>query len=134
MSETHWHDPDVKHMGVESTLRYAQTNAYIIGGRSLVKSSIKGCIKCRILHKKGVEVAMGPIGKEKLKMAPTFYFSQISSLKVWLLVFGCTVTCVVNCRVMENNTTDAFVSAFVRFACHFGYPKLLMLDEGSQLI
>ena len=41
VSETHWNDPGVKHKGVESTLRYAQTNAYIIG-RSLVKSIIKG--------------------------------------------------------------------------------------------
>ena len=149
VSETHWHDPDVKHKGVESTLRYAQTNAYIIDGRSLVKSIIKGCIKCRILHKKGVEVAMGPIGEEKLKMAPPFYFNQIdlcgpfsayspankpASLKVWLLIFCSTVTCAVDCRVMENYMTDAFVSAFVRFACRFGYQKLLMPDEGIQHI
>ena len=92
---------------------------------------------------------MGPIGEVKLKMAPPFYFSQIdlcgpsseysptnkrASLKVWLLVFCCTVTCAVDCRVMENYTTDVFVSAFVRFACRCGYPKLLMPDEGSQLI
>ena len=36
VAETHWHDPDVKHHGVECTLRYAQGVAYIIGGRKLV--------------------------------------------------------------------------------------------------
>ena len=69
--------------------RYAQTNAYIIGRRSLVKSIIKGCIKCRILHKKGVEVAMGSIGKEKLKMAPPFYFSQIDLCGPFSAFFSC---------------------------------------------
>ena len=37
VSETHWYDPDINHEGVESTLRYAQNTAHIIGGRDLVK-------------------------------------------------------------------------------------------------
>ena len=35
---------------------------------------------------------------------------------------------------MEDYTTDSFVLAFSRFSCRFGYPKLLMPDEGSQLV
>ena len=35
---------------------------------------------------------------------------------------------------MEDYTADAFCLAFARFACRFGYPKLLMPDEGSQLV
>ena len=69
VSEKHWYDPDVKHAGVESTLRYAQNTAYIIGGRNLVKSIQKACVRCRILHKKGVKVAMGPKSDENLKVA-----------------------------------------------------------------
>ena len=34
---------------------------------------------------------------------------------------------------MENYTADAFVMSFVRFLSRFGYPKLVMPDEGSQL-
>ena len=35
---------------------------------------------------------------------------------------------------MENYTADAFILAFSRFACRFGYPKTVMPDEGSQLV
>ena len=149
VTETHWYDPDVSHGGVESVLRYCQKTAYIIGGRELVKSIKKECAKCRILHKKGVRVAMGPVGENNLKVAPPFYCSQVDicgpfnayspvnkrvTLKIWLVIFCCSVTGAVDSRVMENYTTDSFMSAFVRFACRFGYPKIIMPDEGSQLV
>ena len=35
---------------------------------------------------------------------------------------------------MEHYTADAVVVAFVRVSCRFGYPKVLMPDEGSQLV
>ena len=147
--ETHWHDPDVKHAGVESTLRYAQNTAHVIGGRELVKKVCSGCIKCRLLHKQGVKIAMGPIPDENLKVAPVFYFCQTdicgpysayspankrATLKIYFVVFCCTVTGAVDCRVMQDYTTDSFVLAFERFSCRFGYPKLMMPDEGSQLV
>ena len=105
--ETHWHDPDVKHAGVESTLRYAQNTAYIIGGRELVKKVCKGCIRCRLLHKHGVKIAKGPVSDENLKVAPVFYFCQTdicgpynayspankrATMKIYFVVFCCTVT------------------------------------------
>ena len=43
---------------------------YIIGGRTLVKNIKRECIQCRILHKKGVLVAMGPVGENNLTVAP----------------------------------------------------------------
>ena len=149
VSETHWYDPDINHEGVESTLRYAQNTAHIIGGRDLVKMIKKACAKCRILHKKGVEVAMGPVADESLNIAPPFYSSQVdicghfnafspankrATLKIWIVVFVCTATCAVDCRIMENYDTESFILAFVRFSCRFGYPKQLMPDEGSQLV
>ena len=147
--DTHWYDPDVYHSGVESTLRYAQNTAYIIGGRELVKRVRKGCVKCRLLHKQGLRIAMGPIPDESLKIAPVFYYCQTdicgpynafspankrATLKVYFVVFVCTVTGAVDVRVMENYTTESFILAFSRFSCRFGYPKMMMPDEGSQLI
>ncbi len=147
--DTHWFDPDVKHAGVESTLRYAQNTAYIVGGRDLVKQIVKGCIRCRILHKQGVKVAMGPIPDDNLRIAPVFYLCQTdlcgpynayspankrATLKVYFVVFCCMVTGAVDCRVMEDYTTDSFVFGFERFACRFGYPKRMYIDEGSQLV
>ena len=147
--ETHWFHPDVAHGGVESVLRFSQTKAYIIGGRELVKSIKKGCTKCRILEKKSIEIAMGPIGENNLQIAPPFHWTQVdicgpfnayspvnkrATLKIYYVVFCCTVTSAVDCRVMENYSADAFIAAFVRFSCRFGYPKVLFPDEGSQLV
>ena len=147
--ETHWYDPDISHSGVESTLRYAQNTAYIIGGRELVKRVRKGCVKCRLLHKQGLKIAMGPIPDENLKIAPVFYYCQTdicgpynafspankrATLKIYFVVFVCTVTGAVDCRVMEDYTTESFILAFSRFSCRFGYPKMMMPDEGSQLV
>ena len=149
ISETHWYHPDVSHGGVDSVLRYCQNIVYIIEGRALVKSIKKECAKCRILNKNGVCVTMGPVGEDNFRVAPPFYFCQVdicgpfnayspvnkqATLKVWFVIFCCNVTGAVDCRVMENYMADAFLLAFIRFACRFGYPKLVLPDEGSQLI
>ena len=145
VSETHWYHADVSHGGVESVLKHSQNTAYIIGGRDLVKCIKKLCAKCRILRKRGIQIAMGPLGENNLKIAPPFFFSQVdicgpfsayspvnkrAKLKIYYVVFCCTVTGTVDCHVMENYNTDSFVLAFMRFPCRFG----LLPDEGSQLV
>ena len=77
VSETHWYSPDVSHGGIESVLRYSQQTAFIIGGRSLVKGMKKGCPRCRFLEKKGLQIAMGPVSDDALRVAPPFYVSQV---------------------------------------------------------
>ena len=149
VAETHWHSPDVSHGGVESVLRYAQQTAYIIGGRALVKCMKKTCPRCRFLQKKGVRVAMGPVSDDNLRIAPPFFVSQVdicghfsayspankrATLKVWFVVFCCTVTGATDCRIMEDYSADGFMMAFARFACRFGYPQKLLPDEGGQLV
>ena len=148
-SEVHWYHSDVKHGGVESVLRQIQRTSYIIGGRNLVKGIKRACIKCRILAKRAVRVKMGPIQDVNLCIAQAFYSSQVdlcgpfsaysnankrATIKIYLVVFCCCVSGAIDCRVMEDYSTDSFLLAFTRFACTFGYPKLLLPDEGSQLI
>ena len=149
VSETHWYDFDVSHGGVESVLRRAQMTAHMIGGRGLVKSYKKACARCRYLHRRSVKAAMGPVSSDALKIAPPFYTCQVdicgpfsayspankrATLKIWFVVFCCSVTRAVDCRIMENYGTDAFLLAFIRTSCRFGYPKSLKIDEGSQLV
>ena len=64
--ETHRYHPDVEHAGVESVLRYTQTVAHILNGRSLVKDIGKFCIRCRIKNKARLKVIMGPVGEGNL--------------------------------------------------------------------
>ena len=149
VNEVHYYHPDVKHSGVETTLRYVQQIAHVIGGRDLVKRYGKNCVRCRILNKNVVKVLMGPLHGDQLKIAPAFYRSQVDlfgpfdsydntnkrkSIKIWFVVFCCITTSAIDIRVMEDYSTESFLLAFTRFACRVGYPKLLLPDEGSQLV
>ena len=35
---------------------------------------------------------------------------------------------------MEDYSAASFIQAFIRFSCDVGYPKIVMIDEGSQLL
>ncbi len=149
INEIHWHDNVAMHAGVETNLRYVLMYAYILEGRELVKTFKKCCERCRYLYKRTVEVAMGPISSSNLAIAPPFYISQIdlagpfdaysvhnkrTTVKVWMCVFCCATTTCVNIKLQEDYSTPAFLLAFIRFACEVGYPKIVMIDKGSQLV
>ena len=142
VNEVHWYDPVAKHNRNEIVLRYTMKYAYIIEGRELVKRFRKDCPRCRILTKR-------PVSKVNLTIAPAFYISQVdlfgpyksysivnkrATVNIWFLIFCCCTTGALSIKVMENYSTDAFILGFIRFACNFGYPKLLLPDEGSQLV
>ena len=57
-----------------------------------------------------------------------------ATLKLWFVVFCCSTTGAIDCKVMENYTTDSFTLAFIRFACRYGYPGNIYPDTGSQLL
>ena len=130
-------------------MRYLLKICYVIEGSSLVQLFRKNCPRCRFLHKKRIEIAMGPKCDENLSIAPAFYFCQVdlfgpfnsfnssnkrATVKIWFAIFCCTVTGAVDLKVVEDYSTSSFVLAFIRFSCTFGYPKKLMPDAGSQLL
>ena len=39
-----------------------------------------------------------------------------------------------NIKVMEDYSAAAFIESFIRFSCEVGYPKIMVSDEGSQLV
>ena len=150
INEVHWNDKTVKHSGVETTLRYTLFYCHILEGRDLVKKFTKSCERCRFLRKKTIEVAMGPVSDHQLRIAPSFYVSQVdlagpfnaypphskyaATIKIYLTVFCCAATGTVSIKTMDDYTTKAFIMSFTRFACEVGFPKLLLIDQGSQLI
>ena len=149
VSEVHWAKKIVKHCGVETVLRYTMQYCYILDGRELVKRFRRNCQRCRYLRKQSIEVAMGPISTHNLKIAPAFYISQVdlagpfkaysphnkrNTVKIWFGVFCCATTSTTNIKVMEDYTTLGFLQAFIHLSCEVGYPKILLTDEGSQLV
>ena len=89
---------------------------------------------------KGVENAMGPVADENLKLAPGYFVCQVDicgpfkmcspaneqvTLKIWFIVFVCTVTSAVDCCVMECYDTESFLL----FSCLLWY----RLPNGSDV-
>ena len=92
---------------------------------------------------------MGPVSKFNITIAPAFYITQVdltgpfqayakhhtrTTVKLWMAVFCCCTTSTVNIKMMEDYSSSAFVRAFIRLSCEVGYPKILLPDEGSQLV
>ena len=148
VDEIHWHHEIALHSGVETILRYTMKYAYILEGRGLVESSKKSCIRCKILAKRALQVSMGPVSDYQLTIAPAYYVSQSdivgpfkgfsyhnkrTTIKIWFVVFCCVATSSTTIKVMEDYGTSSFIQAFIRFSCEVGYPKAILIDEGSQL-
>jgi hypothetical protein len=149
INEVHWDDPVAKHSGVETVLRYTMKYGHIMEGRELVKKIRQNCERCRYLAKRTIEISMGPVSQHNLTIAPPFYVTQVdlsgpykaytphnkrSTIKIYLAVFVCSTTGTTSMRMMDDYSTISFVQAFIRLSCEVGYPKILLTDEGSQLI
>ena len=149
VNEIHWYSDEARHSGNETVSRQVQKVAHIIDGRGIVSQFRKECARCRYLLKKAVDIAMGPISDDQLKIAPPFYISQVdifgplkshsnvnkrATTKIWFVVFCCCVTGAIDVRLCEDYSANSFILAFIRFSCKVGYPRKLLPDPGSQLI
>ena len=149
INEVHWYSPAAKHCGIETTWRFILKIAYIVHGRDLVKKINSTCQKCRYLRKKTIDVEMGPVSTHNLTIAPAYYYSQVDlagpfkaysplhkriTIKIWFVVFCCSTTSMTNIKTMDDYSSTSFIQSFIRFSCEAGYPKLLTIDEGSQLV
>ena len=148
-TEVHWYHPTARHCGIETTLRYVLKKCHIIEGRILMKIIKKSCHRCRYLSKRTIEMAMGPVSRFNMTIAPAFYYTQLdlsgpylsyspqhkrTTVKIWLVVFCCCSTCAVKIKVMDDYSTTGFIQAVTRFAADHGFPKRIICDEGSQLV
>ena len=149
INHIHWKHQVVKHSGIESVWRQVLHIAFVIEGREIVKLVRKLCQRCRYLMKRSIDVAMGPISNFNLTIAPAFYICQVdlagpfqaysnhhkrTTVKVWMAVFCCCTTSTISIKMMEDYSSSAFIQAFIRLSCEVGYPKMLLPDEGSQLV
>ena len=148
VSDVHWNSQS-SHAGIETTLRQVMKKAFIIGGRSLVKTIKNSCKRCKYLNKRTVEAVMGPVPDSSLTIAPAFYHTQLdlsgpykaysphhkrTTIKIWLVVYCCCATSAVVINVMDDYSTTAFIQSFTRFSARYGFPKKAFCDEGSQLL
>jgi hypothetical protein len=145
----HAHTEVVNHRSAVATLRSSRDIVYILRGRDLANEVRESCKFCTRYKRKLLAPEIGPVHPNRLTVAPAFYLSQVdifgpldarcehnhrSSIKVYGLVFKCTVSCAVAIYSMTNYSTDSFISAYTRFASRYGHPTRLYIDRGTQLV
>ena len=54
--------------------------------------------------------------------------------KVWVLVFACPVSRLVNCQVIELSDHSGVIDGITRLAADVGFPKYLMIDQDSAIL
>ena len=149
INQIHWYHPTASHKGVETTIREVMTVAHVFGVRELAKLFRKHCARCRYLLKMTIDVEMSPASEHQVCVAPPYYVTQgdicgpynafskhnkRTTVKIWILTFVCTTTSMTNLKVMDSYDTTQFLQAFSRFACEAGFPKMMLVDAGSQLV
>ena len=122
INEIHWYSNVAKHSGVETIWRYVLKVCFILCGREIVKKIKIHCERCRYLHKRTIDVEMGPVSSYNMKIAPAFYRTQLdicgplkaysphnkrATIKIWLVVFCCMTTSTTSIKVMEDYSTIA---------------------------
>ena len=149
INEVHWHSKAETHSSVKTVWRYVIKTRFIIFGKDLVKKIKTQCERCRYPRRKAVDVEMGSVSKHSITIAPAFYVTQAdicgpfkayslhhkrTTIKIWLIVYCCISALTTNIKVMDDYSAQAFIQAFIRFFCEVGYPRFIVIDEGSQLI
>ena len=137
------------HGGVISTLRAAETIAFVIQGKKLAVEVRNDCMFCRRFKAKQEKAVIGGLPVERMTVAPAFYHVQIdlfgpleahckhgrrSVVKIYGAVFKCMTTLAVAVNVMDSYDTATFLDSFYRFSSRYGVPAKVFIDSGTQLL
>ena len=150
----HW---DVsKHAGLETCNRLCLERVHILQGFAILKELSNECALCKVKRKKFLEVSTGPVGEHQLNIAPAMYACQADlfgpvtvyvpgyskalrgrpalASQVWVMVFVCPVTRLVNCQVIEKSDHGGILDGVTRLAADYGFPKYLMIDQDDAIM
>ena len=135
----HYHE-SVAHSGREQTLCELRRMFWIIGGRGLVKKTIRGCIRCRKMNAKPLEQFMGSLPRPRLEAYhPPFTFTGVDwcwrgTAKRWGCLFTCLITRAVYLDATPSLETDDFIMILRQFISRRGPPKEIWSDRGTYFV
>ena len=145
MEEAH----QVDHGGLDRMVQRARKKVWIVMARRVAKVVKNNCFKCKLLYKKHLEQAMGPLPDHRV--GPDRVFGSVAvdlfgpltvrdavkkrvTMKTWGVVFTCTKTSAAVFELIESYSTDAFMHALDRFVFQWGIPYRIQSDAGDQLV
>lgn len=142
----HYHEK-VKHQGRGMTINELRSSGiWIIGCSSEVSSLIFKCIKCRKLRRCNQEQKMADLPPERIEATPPFTYSGMDcfgpfyvkdgrkELKRYRLLFSCMCSRAIHIEVLDDLSTDAFLSALRCFIAIRGNVSHLQSDQGTNFV
>ena len=129
---------------MRETLTEVRSNFWIISGRSLVRSTIHGCVTCRRFEGGHFQAPpYPPLPEFRVTESPPFTFTAVdfagpmftrdkgSNRKVWLCLFTCCATRAVHLEIVLDMTAVAFLRCVNRFAAQRGLPRHFLSDNAK---
>jgi hypothetical protein len=136
--------------GVHQAFSILRREYWIQGGRATVRRAMKGCVKCKILRARMQRIPEGPLPDFRLPIGKSCPYpfqttavdcagpievsmgARRAPAKRYLLILTCTAYRCVDIKVLENMSTNAFLTAFSSFLHNHGRPETIVSDNGSN--
>lgn len=138
------------HAGPSLTFHLTRQKFWIIGGRNLVRQSVKQCIICFRHRAKPKEQFMGDLPAVRINPARPFtncgvdYAGPIQIatkkgrgarfVKGYIAIFICMVTKAIHIEAVTDLSSDCFITAFQRFSSRRGVPANMYSDRGTNFV
>ena len=137
----------INHQGKGMTLNEIRSRGFwIIGGSSVVSSTIASCVTCRKLRGAVLEQKMSDLPEDRLDCYPPFtycgvdYFGPFTIkegrkvLKRYGILFTCMSSRAVHLETATSLDTDSFINALRRFLSRRGPARQLRSDNGTNFV
>ena len=137
----------INHQGKGMTLNEIRSRGFwIIGGSSVVGSTIASCVTCRKLRGAVLEQKMSDLPEDRLDCYPPFtycgvdYFGPFTIkegrkvLKRYGILFTCMSSRAVHLETATSLDTDSFINALRRFLSRRGPVRQLRSDNGTNFV
>ena len=135
------------HSGVQQTLNSVRTRFWIPKLGQVVPQIIKSCANCRIHFSQRYHVPSSPpLPKFRVSDVEPFTFcgvdmtghffvkSGTETVKRFVILFACCSSRAIHVEVAEDASAEAFARCFLRFVARRGSPRLLVSDNGTNLV
>ena len=142
----HYHENICGHGGRETVLGRMREKYWPVGGRGLVKSTLRACVPCRKLRPCANQL-MGDLPEDRALVDQAAFTSVgIDCFGPFLVKFGrreekryaCMFTCLsvraVHIEMLNTLSSDSFLNGLVRFVSRRGVPKLIRTDNGTNFV
>ena len=136
------------HSGVDTTTAKTRRKYWVIRGHHIAKAEKNRCTFCRKLEAKVESQYMANLPASRLQpYTPPFMFTSCDyfgplkakvgrnkTAKYYGVIFTCMNTRAVHCELAVDASAMEFLQVLRRFFAYRGYPKLMLSDNGLQMV